>query len=231
VPPSSPIDIQRQALRLYGELVCRSPALGGKLVFACGEGTASTGLAAAASIAGAASLLVDPDPAAVKAVLRQGGVDFVVNTLDEALRILKNEVRKHSPVSVALPANPAAVLAEILERGVLPDFHVAILPAAPIDKDLTAGLLRLQRAGMVRIRLERRTEIHSTMLASSNQLEKWLNKKGWQETSLPPNTVVRAENQRLLDELPPEDTIRRRWLERAPQYLRAARNGVQWTWL
>jgi urocanate hydratase len=105
-------DLQRQTLRLYGELVARHESWAGKLVFACGEGASATGLPAAASIAGGTALLLDPDAAAVKAVFRQGGVDFVVNTLDEALRVLKNEIRKQRPLSVALKGDvQSAVIA------------------------------------------------------------------------------------------------------------------------
>ena len=99
----SGVDLQRQTLRLYGELVSRGAKAGrGSWSSPAEPGQAATGLPAAVSIAGGTSLLLDPDAAAVKSVFRHGGVDFVVNTLDEALRVLKNEIRKHRPLSVAL---------------------------------------------------------------------------------------------------------------------------------
>jgi hypothetical protein len=119
----SGVDLQRQTLRLYGELVCRRERWAGKLVFASGEGVSVSGLAAAVSIAGGTSLVVDPDGAAVKRVFRNGGVDFVVNSLDEALRILKNEIRKGTPVGVAVVADIGAVVAEMQERGVVADLE------------------------------------------------------------------------------------------------------------
>ena len=76
-------DLQRQTLRLYGELLARSDVWGGKLVFTSGEGASATGLPAAVSIAGGTTLVLDPEAATVKAVFRNGGIDFVVNTLDE----------------------------------------------------------------------------------------------------------------------------------------------------
>ena len=118
-------ELQRKTLRLYGELMRRRESWAGKLVFACGEGASGIGLGAAVSIAGGTSLVVDPDGAGVKAVFRQGGVDFVVNTLDEALRVLKNEIRKGRPVGVALVADVAAVVAEMKERGVVADLEVS----------------------------------------------------------------------------------------------------------
>jgi hypothetical protein len=77
--------------------------------------------AVAANIAGAASLGVDAHADRAKLALRQGICDFMVNSLDEALRILKNEIRKKQPVAVALVGDPARVVAEMLERGVQPD--------------------------------------------------------------------------------------------------------------
>ena len=117
------VELQRQTLRLYGELVCRRESWAGKLVFGAGEGAIGTGLSAAASIAGGTSLVVDPDGAAVKRVFRGGGVDFVVNSLDEAVRILKNEIRKGTPVGVAVVAEVGSVVEEMRERGVRPDLE------------------------------------------------------------------------------------------------------------
>jgi urocanate hydratase len=45
----------------------------------------------------------------------------LVNSLDEALRILKNEIRKRETVAVCIASPPQAVEREMLERGVLPD--------------------------------------------------------------------------------------------------------------
>jgi urocanate hydratase len=140
----SGVDLQRQTLRLYGELVARRESWAGQLVFACGEGASATGLPAAVSIAGGTLLVLDPDAAALKSVFRQGGVDFVVNTLDEALRVLKNEIRKHRPLSVALEGAMAPAIAEIRERGVLPDLQVSI--GAADDESAQLGIER-RRSG------------------------------------------------------------------------------------
>jgi len=133
-----PTDLQTQTLRLYGELVARRASYGGQLIFTCGAGSSATGLPAAVSIAGGTTLVVDPDTAAVKAVFRSGGIDFVVNTLDEALRVLKNEVRQHKPLSVALTAAIEPTLAEISERGVQPDLRLEVSSAPTAE--LTAWL-------------------------------------------------------------------------------------------
>src|SRR5437588_6532683 len=75
----------------------------------------------AATMAGAAFLGIDVDPDRIKKRLRTGYCDFMVTTLDEALRILKNAVRKKENVSVGLVGNCADVIPELAERGVVPD--------------------------------------------------------------------------------------------------------------
>ncbi len=102
-------------------LAAVAPDPGGLLVF-CGEiDVAGMALAAATNIVGAVSLGVSPNPDSVKRALREGVCDFMVNSLDEALRILKNEVRRKQPVSVGLVDHPEAVVAEMIGRGVQPD--------------------------------------------------------------------------------------------------------------
>jgi len=75
----------------------------------------------AATMTGAAFLGIDVDPERIKKRLKTGYCDFLVNTLDEALRILKNAVRKKENVSVGLVGNCADVIPELAERGVVPD--------------------------------------------------------------------------------------------------------------
>ena len=75
----------------------------------------------AATMTGAAFLGIDVDPERIKKRLKTGYCDFMVNTLDEALRILKNAVRKKENVSVGLVGNCADVIPELAARGVVPD--------------------------------------------------------------------------------------------------------------
>ena len=75
----------------------------------------------AATMTGAAFLGIDVDPERIKKRLKTGYCDFMVTTLDEALRILKNAVRKKENVSVGLVGNCADVIPELAERGVVPD--------------------------------------------------------------------------------------------------------------
>ncbi len=94
--------------------------LGGRFVL-LQEGSQMLERATAARIAGAAAMLVLGDEQDAKAAVREGACDFLVTSLDEALRILKNEIRRAAPVGVCLRASPAAALREMIERGVQPD--------------------------------------------------------------------------------------------------------------
>src|SRR4051795_12598361 len=96
-------------------------SLEGKLVVSGGMGGMGGAQPLAATMAGAAFLGIDVDAERIKKRLKTGYCDFMVNTLDEALRILKNAVRKNEAVSVGLVGNCADVIPELAERGVVPD--------------------------------------------------------------------------------------------------------------
>ena len=95
--------------------------LAGKLIVSGGMGGMGGAQPLAATMAGACFLGIDVDAERIKKRLKTGYCDFMVNTLDEALRILKNAVRKKEAVSVGLVGNCADVIPELAERGVVPD--------------------------------------------------------------------------------------------------------------
>ncbi len=95
--------------------------LAGKLIVSGGMGGMGGAQPLAATMTGASFLGSDVDPERIKKRLKTGYCDFMVNSLDEALRILKNAVRKKEAVSVGLIGNCADVIPELAERGVLPD--------------------------------------------------------------------------------------------------------------
>ena len=95
--------------------------LSGKLVVSGGMGGMGGAQPLAATMAGAAFLGIDVDAERIKKRLKTGYCDFMVNTLDEALRILKNSIRKKEAVSVGLVGNCADVIPELAARGVVPD--------------------------------------------------------------------------------------------------------------
>src|SRR6201996_8610794 len=96
-------------------------SLAGKLIVPGGMGGMGGAQPLAATMTGAAFLGIDVDAERIKKRLKTGYCDFMVNSLDEALRILKNSIRKKEAISVGLVGNCADVIPELAERGVVPD--------------------------------------------------------------------------------------------------------------
>jgi len=95
--------------------------LAGKLIASGGMGGMGGAQPLAATLNGAAFLGIDVDPERIKRRLKTGYCDVMVNDLDEALRILKNAVRKREATSVGLVGNCADIIPELASRGVVPD--------------------------------------------------------------------------------------------------------------
>jgi len=96
-------------------------SLAGKLVVTGGMGGMGGAQPLAATMNGGAFLGVEVDPERIKRRLKTGYCDVMVTDLDEALRILKNAVRKKEAVSVGLVGNCADIIPELARRGVVPD--------------------------------------------------------------------------------------------------------------
>jgi hypothetical protein len=110
--------------RLYSALAREldpESGLGGRLLFAGELDPSGCRLIRAANIAGAASLAASADAAVQRQAIREGVADFLVTSLDEALRILKNEIRKRQAVAVCVAEAPEKVMREMAERGIQPD--------------------------------------------------------------------------------------------------------------
>jgi urocanate hydratase len=95
--------------------------LEGKLIVSGGMGGMGGAQPLAATMTGACFLGIDVNPERIKKRLKSGYCDFMVNNLDEALRILKNSIRKKEAVSVGLIGNCADVIPELAARGLKPD--------------------------------------------------------------------------------------------------------------
>ncbi|HVZ59320.1 MAG TPA: urocanate hydratase [Terriglobales bacterium] len=115
--------------------------LEGKLIVSGGLGTRGAALPLAATMNGAAFLGIEVAAERIKRCLRSGYCDFMVNSLDEALRILKNSIRKKENVSVGLVGNCAEVIPELASRGVVPDILTDQTPAHdPVNAYVPQGL-------------------------------------------------------------------------------------------
>ncbi len=123
--------------------------LAGKLVVSGGMGGMGGAQPLAATLNGAAFLGIDVDPERIKRRVKTGYCDVMVNDLDEALRILKNAVRKKEATSVGLVGNCADVIPELARRGILPDLLTDQTSAHdPIGGYIPQGLHVEQAAGL-----------------------------------------------------------------------------------
>jgi urocanate hydratase len=95
--------------------------LAGRLVIAGGMGGLGGAQALAATLNGAAFLGIEVDAERIKRRVKTGYCDVMVNDLDEALRMLKNAVRKRQTTSVGLIGNCADLIPALAQRGVVPD--------------------------------------------------------------------------------------------------------------
>src|SRR5438067_6472391 len=115
--------------------------LAGKLIVSGGMGGMGGAQPLAATMTGAAFLGIDVDAERIKKRLKTGYCDFMVTTLDEALRILKNAMRKKENISVGLVGNCADIIPELAARGVKPDLLTDQTSAhAPLNGYIPAGL-------------------------------------------------------------------------------------------
>ena len=126
--------------------------LRGKLLVSGGMGGMGGAQPLAATMNGAAFLGVEVDPERIKRRLKSGYCDIMVNELDEALRILKNAIRKKEAVSVGLVGNCADVIPELARRGVVPDMLTDQTSAHdPLDGYIPSGY-SVEQAAEVRRR-------------------------------------------------------------------------------
>ena len=95
--------------------------LSGRLVVTGGMGGMGGAQPLAATMNGGAFLGIDVDPERIKRRVKSGYCDLMVTSLDEALRILKNAVRKREATSVGLVGNCADLIPDLAKRGVVPD--------------------------------------------------------------------------------------------------------------
>ncbi|HEY8997625.1 MAG TPA: hypothetical protein VIM60_06985, partial [Edaphobacter sp.] len=234
-PPDTPAMLQPFALRAFTALYQLQPSWAGCLVLSLGLDERGAALAVATHIAGGVSLAVDDDPARLREVVRNGMADFVVNTLDEALRAIKNELRKGAPLSVALKSDPDAALKEMLERGLAP--HVFSRFGGLGNDEL------LERASEEFASLDARLiDFESSYLPVTQSylalkadeiISPLLEGEGWSLVTCQVGSPadLRDLDRRATDLLPQEDHLRRRWLESVPRMLQRQKPPQRSLWL
>jgi urocanate hydratase len=96
-------------------------SLAGKLVVSGGLGGMGGAQPLAATMNGAAFLGVEVDPRRIQKRIDSGYCDRLAITLDEALALLDDAIRRKAPLSVGLAGNCADILPELVRRGIVPD--------------------------------------------------------------------------------------------------------------
>jgi urocanate hydratase len=199
MPPEPPIPedtLQLRTLRAFTLLHHLRPDWGGQLIL--NIGLTDQAIPFASTIAGAVCLSLEEDPATARNALRTAACDFVVNTLDEALRAMKNEVRQARPLSVGLQGNQSQILNELLERGVAPQL-ITNLPDPAAFKAHGATTLTPDEA--------------ATLLATITSQHHWTAHDYPQPTPV----ALKSFDTHATTLLAPADTLRRTWLAAAPR--------------
>ena len=180
------------------------PNLGGRLFYAGELDAHGRAMVVAANVAGAASLAAMGDDTAQRLAVRDGVVDFLVNSLDEALRVLKNQIRKGETWAVCIAATAEDVQAEMLERGVVPDLVRSVEESGDGSPFIKQGAQRIPAAVI---------DDELTMLA-------------WSVASGPAQWLPKLDAV-AMECLPDEDWKSRRWLRFSPRYLGRVAKGVR----
>lgn len=175
------------------------PTLGGKLLYVGEFDESLRPLIAAANIAGAATFAISAQQSELRQAQRDGLIDFLVNSLDEALRIFKNEIRKQQRVAVAVSGSVQTIESEMLERGVLPDLFPA--PASSGQSKLFAAFVA-----------QGALQLPSSLVAGGDKLSIW---------QVPPEYAQQPAgfDAILAEHLAPGDQLNRCWLRLSPRYL------------
>ncbi len=95
--------------------------LTGRWILTGGMGGMGGAQPLAATMNGAAALIVEVDEARINRRLKIGYCDVKVKSLDKALKLVKEHTKRGEAVSVGLVGNCAEVFPEIFRRGVVPD--------------------------------------------------------------------------------------------------------------
>jgi urocanate hydratase len=124
-------------------------SLKGKFVLTAGLGGMGGAQPLAITMNEGVGLIVEVDPARAKRRLEIGYVDAVVDTLEEAMTMVEENVDKQQPRSIGLIGNAAEIFPELLIRGVVPDVVTDQTPAHDLLAYIPAGM-SLQKAEALR---------------------------------------------------------------------------------
>lgn len=209
-PRPSQAAVYRNYLQLQSVRADRFPSpstesLAGRLIACVGFGAEGAELALATTISGGTFLGIDHSSEHLKTAVRNGSCDFMVNTLDESLRVLKNELRRQKALAVGLLGDASQILPAMVDRGVQPDL---VADTTPSEND---AVVSLHRPALLQL-IERgagTVDIQATKFFPSTGLIEVI----WTAANI---ADLKRMDMLALEQLPSEDTVRRRWLHQAP---------------
>ena len=220
---------QSDTLRTFTALRLVQRKWAGSLLVAVGLNDAGRTLALAALAAGAASIFLEGDALQVREAQREGCVTFSVTSLDEALRIVKNEVRQRHAITVALRGDSAAWLGDMVERGVQPQ---AFATSRVLTQEESTAVSTLCERGMGTLSgfslypVQPRTVDLEDVLTTATADAWSLHEQGTSSFA-----ERRAQDAALLDASTGEDAmsqIARQWLQAAPALFPRALERSHW---
>jgi urocanate hydratase len=138
---------------------------------------------------------------------------------------MKNEIRKHLPLSVGLQGNPAQILQELLERGVSPQLFTD-LTHTPDHLEATQ---RFKASGTLIVNFDTNRSAEEEgidgLLDADALIEAFIHPRQWHLHSFLFDTPAaqRAFDAQALSLIPEDDSLRRRWLHSAPRILQRER--------
>jgi len=226
--PSNPHLLQQRTLASLLALGRVRSNWAGELILSLGLDTDGTALAIAANISGAVSLSVDEDPNRLRDVARVGAVDFVVKSLDEAVRVIKNEVRQKRPLAVALGMDTDRALQQMMDRGLAPAAVYSRFTEAGTSASFQNALEYFSSLGAQLIDFTSAEDsmvqghsVRAAGLLSHAALEE--NKWSIATFSFASPSDLRAFDQEIREHLNLNDEVRQRWMTGAPRVFQRQR--------
>jgi len=115
-------------------------SLKGKLVLTAGLGGMGGAQPLAITMNEGVGVIVEVDPERARRRLEIGYIDFVVDTLEEAMTLAEEALANQTPRSIGLIGNAAEIYPELVLRGVIPDVVTDQTPAHDVMMYAPAGM-------------------------------------------------------------------------------------------
>jgi len=116
------------------------PSLKNRFVLTAGLGGMGGAQPLAITMNEGVGLIVEVDPTRARRRQEIGYVDLVVDTLEEAMTLVEEYLKKGKPLSIGLVANAADVYPELVLHGVIPDVVTDQTPAHDVLSYVPSGL-------------------------------------------------------------------------------------------